>query len=634
MNNIIRTLVPCATLLTALLAALSGQAQYNQVAAGHYAQNTNTPAANTNYVEVSATGSPNDVTTFSNAVAAAYATNYGGIFSFPANPSGTIFRATYGPANAKRLTYTTTSTMQGVGWPPNGTFNPVSYPNGTCQNGDNSGYSIAIGPITDAETDTLIISERVSQIGLVVLSRTSAQYPADVRITASYSDGSTEAVTSNIGNVRGTDDTFFGFTAPAGHAITNLQFESFNPGTETAKNTRIAFDDLGFITTPTGLLDPPKITAFNPPIYSVARASNGVQFEVRSAGPVDPGAITARLNTADISGQLVITGDPTNRLVSYTNLVANQRYTLEVTAYNANSTSSVVHAFYTAESPLVIFDAGGFSSDTLYPVGLLTAVTNDGSRWVPAADPNSAEIVDLADGQYGKVLRRQQLGADYIDYLLLPPVSSGVVQIELDARVSSNGEMERTLDLSLNSVTLNGGGTQGPFIMWGTNALNFYNGTAWVPQTNMDTAWHHVQLDCYVSGPLAGKFDLYVDNNLVGEKLVWRSTFSPVGTLRIGAIRGAVIQYGEVDNLVLRVAPEPLVAVPVTLTHPARDGANFSFSFLSREGINHVAQYTGDVNAGGWTSLVTNLGNGTILTVTHSNVPPGPLYYRVDSQLP
>jgi hypothetical protein len=253
------------------------------------------------------------------------------------------------------------------------------------------------------------------------------------------------------------------------------------------------------------------------------------------------------------------------------------------------------------------------------------------SRWVPSVEPS--EIVDLADGQYGKVMRRQQLGNDQIDYLLFSPVSSGVVEIELDARVSSMDG--RTIDLSLNAATANGGGTQGPFIMWGTNALNYYNRTAWVPQANLDTGWHHVRLVCYVSGPLGNTFDLEVDNASVSQGLLWRTAVpQTVGTLRIGAIRGDIIQYGEVDNLVLRVTQEPLVAVPVMLAEPIHDGWTFSFSFQSLAGINYVAEYNDDISTGNWTPLESISGDGTTKSVIHTNPPVGPLFYRVKSELP
>ena len=426
------------------------------------------------------------------------------------------------------------------------------------------------------------------------------------------------------------------FTSSAPHKFRNLgspgnTFTYIHFGTQASSGSDVRpFDLDSFSITPWA---GPVVEDMVPSPFAVHWATNGLHFEVNAEAGIDTNGISLVLNSNDVSSQLVITGDPTNRQVSFDGLMPNLKYKMELTVSNAVGSVSLASFFYTPESsPVTLFDSGGFADDTLYPVGYLTAVTNDDSRWAPALDPNSGEIVDLADGQYGKVLRRQQLGADYIDYLLFPPVSSGVVEIELDAEVSSMAG--RTIDLSLNSVSANGGGTQGPFIMWGTNALNYYDRTAWVPQTNLDAGWHHVKLTCYVSGPLGGTFDLEVDSTPVSQGLVWRNVFSPVATLRIGAIRGDVIQYGEVDNLVVRVAPEPLVAVPATLLDPVHDGSSFSFSFLSQDGINYTAFYNGDLGSTNWTTLESIAGDGTMKTVTHTNAPAGPLYYKVRSELP
>jgi len=66
------------------------QTTYTQTVVGTFANSTN-------LVEKSATAAPNDAITFSNAVKAAYATNYGGVFDFPtAVATGTtVYRGTY-----------------------------------------------------------------------------------------------------------------------------------------------------------------------------------------------------------------------------------------------------------------------------------------------------------------------------------------------------------------------------------------------------------------------------------------------------------------------------------------------------------------------------------------------------------
>ena len=624
MKNIVRTLLPGVVLSFTLFSATNCFA-YDQATVGAFNPGTNP-------VEKSATTAPNDLVTFSNAVATAFSTGIGGVFDFPAlvgNPT-TIFRGTYGIGDTKRLIVTPSVAMQDV--TASGSFIPSSPTHATTTTTDRTSFYLAIGPILDAVTDGEIVTEFVTQIGFAVLARNvTGGYPLDVKATVSFSDGTTQSATANIGTPKGTDDTFFGFTAPPDLSITNLLLESFATGTATPVSTRICFDDFGFITSATALLPLPQIVDIYPANGAVHWATNGLSFAAHSVTNIETSGISLVLNSTDVSGSLVITGDPTNRAVSYAGLVPNEKYKMEITVSNLAGVVSTTNFFYTPEtSPVTIFDSEGFTNDTLYPVGLLTAVTNADSRWVPSLEPS--EVVDLADGLYGKVLRRQQLGNDQVDYLIFPLVSSGVVEIELDARVSSMDG--RTIDLSLNVASANGGGAQGPFIMWGTNALNYYNRATWLSQTNIDADWHHVKLRCYVSGPLGGTFDLQVDHTSVGQGLLWRNVVSPVGTLRYGAIRGDIVQYGDLDNLVIRVTAEPLVAVPVTLLNPVLSGSNFSFSFQSRAGINHIAQYIGDITSSSWTSLVTNLGDGSVMTFTHTNVPAGPLYYRVGSRVP
>lgn len=618
-------LIPLGLAIT-LLATQATLADYTQATTSVYA-----PGAGTNFVDSSATVAPNDLATFSNAVYSAFADNLGGDFDFPTtSTSATVFQGTYGASRTKRLTVTADRTMQAFS-PPAGSFwtvsgNPNGY--GITTSTDQAAYNLAIGPISDAVTLAPLSSDRVVKLGFVVCSRTHATYPLDVKATVRYTDGTTESVTSTISPPRTFDDTFYGFTAPNGEGITNLLLESFSVGTTTPVSSRIGIDDLGFVTVSEAPL-PPMINGLYPINGAVHWASNGFHFQASSTTNIPTSGISVLLNSNDVSGQLVISGDSTNRSVSGGGLTANLKYRMDITVSNvAGAVVSQTSFFYTPESgPVTVFDSEGFTSDVLYPVGPLGAITNADYHWVPAIEP--AEIVDLADGVYNKVLRRQQTGTDYIDYLHFAPVASGTLFVEWDALVSSMDG--RTLDLSVNSAV---GGVQGPFLMWGTNALNYYNGVAWVPLLTLDTGWHHFELVGYVSGPLAGTFDMKVDNATVGQGLFWRAVFSPVGVLRIGAIRGAVVQYGEVDNVVIKVGPEPLVALPVRLLSPASTGSTFSFSFVSLAGINYLVHTNDTLTSTNWATLTTIAGDGATNTVTHINPPAGGLFYRVKSQLP
>jgi hypothetical protein len=75
-------------------------------------------------------------------------------------------------------------------------------------------------------------------------------------------------------------------------------------------------------------------------------------------------------------------------------------------------------------------------------------------------------------------------------------------------------------------------------------------------------------------------------------------------------------------------------APAVTLVNPVFAGGVFSFSFQSRLGVKHIARYSADISSSSWTSLVTNIGDGALKTVSHTNPPPGRSFYRVESRLP
>jgi hypothetical protein len=66
-----------------------------------------------------------------------------------------------------------------------------------------------------------------------------------------------------------------------------------------------------------------------------------------------------------------------------------------------------------------------------------------------------------------------------------------------------------------------------------------------------------------------------------------------------------------------------------TLTNPGFAGGNFSFSFQSQAGVNYDAEYIGDLGSTTWTTLESIVGDGTQKTVTHTNPPVGPLFYRL-----
>jgi hypothetical protein len=537
-------------MLAALFLAASALAQitYNQALTATFTSGANAGA------DKNATTAPNDFVTFSNAVAAAHGSGFGGVFDLPTTVAGstTVFRGTYA-GGVKRLQFTTSVNMQNA-TAGGGSFTPTSGGNLTTSSANQSSIHLRIGQIMDPVTE-LPISEAVSRIGFMVLSRTAAAYPLDIRATASYSDGSTEAVTANLANPRAVDDTFYGFTAPSGLFITNVLLQSFQPGTENPVADRIGLDDIGFMTQATDIPPPPAIYDINPANYAIHAAANGVQFQVQSHEALNAGSISLLLNESDVTAQLVISGEATNRSVSFSGLVADQEYTMVITATNSGGASSVVQTFYTATGTFTLYDSQGFSDDELYPFGPLQAVTHDRATWAPNAD-EPAEIVDAGAPQ-GKALERLNTGIARADFLNFPPVSSGTILIEFDAWVSTT--LGRTIDVALQPLI--GANTMASFLSWGgvTEKLAYFDNVNWLPLADLETGWHHCKIINYLSGPAAGHYDVLINDTPVGLRIPWRN--APAGSA-FGRFRyrsenvGPVLEYGRIDNLVLTAAQE------------------------------------------------------------------------------
>ena len=98
-------------------------------------------------------------------------------------------------------------------------------------------FVLSLGPITGG-----LPFEAVTSVALTANSRNSN--PGDVSMTATYVNPVTNATTAQtltdaIAGTVATDDTFYGFTAPAGTYISSLSV---------TRSALIPFDDLGFVT--------------------------------------------------------------------------------------------------------------------------------------------------------------------------------------------------------------------------------------------------------------------------------------------------------------------------------------------------------------------------------------------------
>jgi hypothetical protein len=580
-------------------------------------------APGTNIIEKSATAYPDDMVSFSNAVIAAYAANAGGVFDLPTGVASgtTVYRGTFGRGNTRRLVLTSSVSMQNV--TATGTFIPVSGTNATTSSADQSGYRIRIGPVLDAATD-LPVAEEVKRIGFVVLSRTHGTYPCDIRATVFFSDGTTTRATATVGNPKGSDDTFFGFTAPEGSAITNLLLESFLTGTTTPVSTRICWDDFGFITGPAYVAPPPVVHNISPAAYAMHAASNGIQFQVQSVVPLEPGNILLRLNSEDVSAQLIITGEPTNRLVAFFGLLPGQEYTMTITATNEGGSTTVSRTFYTGG--FTAYDSEGFSDDLLYPLGPLQPVSHGRGTWTPNAD-EPAEIVD-AGRPYGKVLQRLNTGIARADVLRFPPLSSGRILLEFDVLVSTTAG--RTIDVALQP--LSGGTTMASFLAWGAvpDKLCYYDNVQWVPLADLVAGWHHCKIVNHLSGPAAGRYDVFINDAPVRLRIPWRNATvgTPLGLFRYRSENvGPVMEYGLIDNLVITAAEEDPEAglAPTILNLRPDDGA----IVRPQAGIQFEVTSADPISVGHVTVLLDGLPVSLSATGT-----PNHLYVAYDEVLP
>lgn len=604
-------------LLLSLLPALSSFAQYNQGA-------TNNFALGANVIEKSATALT--ATTFRTNVAIAWTNGSGGVLNLPtavANPT-TIYRGTYG--NAKRFQITSSVNMQNV--TASGTsFTPISSPNATTSNGNQSDYTLTVG-LFDTNTGLPLVDEVIKEVGLVLLSRgtTTPAYPLDIRATVTFSDGSTQAVTSAIGGGSGADDTFFGFSATGDLYIVSIRLQSFATGTSTPVSDRMCWDDFGFIAGPATTVPLPIIVNTTPAAYAVTNAINGIRFNALTYESVDPTNISLVVNASNVSSYLVITGDPTNYAVAYHGLLPDQEYSIEIGITNTTGAATLSRTFYTYTSPVALYDAESFTNDTLFPLGALLNVTHGRGTWFPnASEP--AQLVD-AGGALGKVLERQGTGASRADVLAFPPVSSGTLVVEFDAFISATDA--RTMDICTQPLA--GGTTMGSFLAWGelSGKLAYFDNVNWQPLADLTNDWHHVKLINYLSGSAAGRYDVLVDDMPIGLLIPFRNAVvgSVFNQFRIQTQNtAALFQYGRIDNLLITAGPQTDAVLPPAIVNVApanraiiapAAGVQFNVTSAVPLANSNVVLRLSDSPA-----TLNFSGTATNLTVTHTQLTVG-----------
>jgi hypothetical protein len=187
------------------------------------------------------------VAAFTTDVATAFANNMGGVIDFESGSVGdTTARLGVVHSLGLNISFTGFTAFTGAA---NGRI-PISGDNRL--NGDRSG-SIDFGGLFDVATNNPLPDYRISQVGLTMLAR---ENPRDWSgtVTATFSDTTTASYSiSQLGGYTVQDpplanppeDTFLGFTAPAGLSITAISFNQTGGGQFT-----LSVDDLGIIAIP------------------------------------------------------------------------------------------------------------------------------------------------------------------------------------------------------------------------------------------------------------------------------------------------------------------------------------------------------------------------------------------------
>lgn len=305
-------------------------------------------------------------------------------------------------------------------------------------------------------------------------------------------------------------------------------------------------------------------------------------------------------------------------------------FTFSLTAAGLLAGASNALQGQTAQS-VVLTDVSGFESPLLYPVGNLQPIKDGDATWQPAT-ATPAQIVALETGNpHGKVLRRAQTGVDNTDYLSFPPVTTGDLTIQFDARASTASS--RTLDVFL----LPSSGGEVSLLGWGTvsNKLCYYDGAKWVAVRDLDTNWHRVEMINHLSGAAFGTWDLKVDGALLGISLPWRNTYAQ-GTafsrMRIGGIRGTSGTFGEIDNLVIN--GEMVVQPPFVLTDEAISAGRFRFSFAAEADREYLVEQTRSLAPADWQPVEVVTGQGDDVYYTNENPGDEPQFFRAAKLYP
>lgn len=261
---------------------------------------------NTNTVDFIAAGSHLTDDQFAARVSAAYDQDAGGVID------GSVLASYYefGASKSKLLRFWATD---GTNWGI-GSGGPSISGTGSFASSSQGGYdytAFSFGPVTSGG---VTLDEQVTQFGITAVSR-SSQYGirdyGNVIVTGRLASGETVSASRRISEVQGAGDTFYGFSAGAGDYFTGFEIAYDGP-VSTAIDTRLWFDDIGFVTSAVESNQPPEaadvefVLPENSPVGTVvgtvdATDPDGDDLSFAIVGGNESGAFVIDSTTGSIS---------------------------------------------------------------------------------------------------------------------------------------------------------------------------------------------------------------------------------------------------------------------------------------------------------------------------------------------
>ncbi|MGL4424120.1 MAG: hypothetical protein ACRCZF_25925 [Gemmataceae bacterium] len=291
----------------------------------------------TNRVDRTATGSFLTADRFTGRVEEAFTRNFGGVMN------GEIFSGAFRYGTAQQKTITIPSSLF-IGVPGS----QASVISGSAsfsfeQPGIPAQNSISFNAITNG-----VAGERVVDVGFTVLSSASWQSTA-VQASAVLDNGTVQSIPSiSIPQGAGTNDTFFGFSAPAGRSIAQIQVGYTNTG----GFTRLWVDDIGF-----------KTAVVGTHLQSGTLLAMGQATESGGSYTIQPG----NFNAQELTG------------------FVNRRGIMEIDLPNVGSTPVTVH------EALLEFSVNTYTSGSTFPELRVFGYVGDGV--VTASDATASNFL-------------------------------------------------------------------------------------------------------------------------------------------------------------------------------------------------------------------------------------------------